>query len=297
MADRIVANGLWPRFRRQAAAMTALMVLALLILLVICGPLIWRIDPHFIDSDPVRMIGLRNQAPSLAHPLGTDQLGRDMLARLMLGGQVSLAVGLVAMLVALGIGTGIGLLAGYFRRLDGWLMRLTDIFLSLPVLPLMLVMMFLFRDALGRWIGPGAGSFALIVLAIGLTGWMPAARLVRAEVLSLRERDFIRAARAIGAPAPRILRHHILPNVWAPVLVAASLGISSAILTESMLSFLGFGFPPDMPTWGRLLHEGVGAMRSHPDRLVWPGLALTLTLLCVTYIGEGLRRALDPRQH
>jgi peptide/nickel transport system permease protein len=275
--------------------MVALVVLCIMAAFVLIGPLIWRIDPNFIDPDPVKMIRLRNKGPSWDHPMGTDQIGRDILARMMFGGRISLAVATVAMLVAIFIGTTVGVLAGYFRRIDGLLMRLTDMFLALPLLPLLLVMMFLFRDAAAKVLGPSMGTFLLIVLAIGVTSWMHSARIVRGEVLALKEREYVLAARSIGTPARRIILRHILPNVLSPVLVAATLGIAAAIITESVLSFLGLGFPPDFPTWGRLLYDGVDAIRTYPERVVWPGIAISLTVLCVNYIGDGLRDALDPR--
>lgn len=285
----------WAQFRQHRGAMAALVLLMVLAGFVLLGPFLWRIDPNFIESNTAKMFKARNLGPSWAHPLGTDQLGRDMLARMMFGGRISLAVGAVAMMVAIFIGTTVGVLAGYFRRLDGWLMRLTDLFLALPLLPLLLVMMFLFRDSIAGVLGPRLGSFVLIVLAIGVTSWMQAARVVRGEVLALKEREFVLAAKSIGAPARRIILRHILTNVLSPVLVAATLGIAAAIITESVLSFLGLGFPPDFPTWGRLLYDGIDAIRTYPERVVWPGLAISLTVLSVNYIGDGLRDALDPR--
>lgn len=285
----------WVQFRQHRGAMAALFLFLLLAAFVVVGPMIWRIDPNFIDPDPVKMIRLRNRPPSWDHPLGTDQLGRDILARMMFGGRISLAVGTVAMLVAIFIGTTIGVMAGYFRRADGLLMRLTDMFLALPLLPLLLVMMMLFAEATAAVVGPRLGTFLLIVLAIGVTSWMHAARIVRGEVLALKEREFVLAARSIGTPARRIILRHILPNVLSPVLVAATLGIAAAIITESVLSFLGLGFPPDFPTWGRLLYDGIDVIRTYPERVIWPGLAISLTVLSVNYIGDGLRDALDPR--
>ena len=288
-------SDVWAQFRRHKGAMAALFLLVGLILFALVGPLVWRIDPNFIEPNTAKMFKMRNQPPSLAHPFGTDQLGRDMLARMMYGGRISLAVGTVAMLVAIFIGTTVGVIAGYFRRLDGWLMRLTDLFLALPLLPLLLVMIFLFRDTVSGVLGPRMGTFLLIVLAIGVTSWMHAARVVRGEVLALKEREFVLAARSIGTPSHRIITRHILPNVLSPVLVAATLGIAAAIITESVLSFLGLGFPPDFPTWGRLLFDGVADIRTYPERVVWPGIAISLTVLSVNYIGDGLRDALDPR--
>ncbi len=285
----------WDQFRVHKGAMAGAFVLLALVLFCVVGPFVWWIDANFIEPDTATMFKMRNQPSSWAHPLGTDQLSRDTLARMMQGGRVSIAVGLVAMLVAIFIGTTVGVLAGYFRRLDGPLMRLTDLFLALPLLPLLLVMVMLFRDAIASILGPEFGTFLLIVGAIGLTSWMQAARIVRGEVLALKEREFVLAARSIGAPPRRIILRHILPNVLSPVMVAATLGIATAIITESVLSFLGLGFPPDFPTWGRLLYEGVEYMQQYPARVMWPGAAISLTVLSVNYIGDGLRDALDPR--
>jgi peptide/nickel transport system permease protein len=285
----------WAQFRTHKGAMVGLFILLSLIVIIVLGPLIWRVNPAFIEPDAVKMFKLRNLPSSWAHPMGTDQLGRDQLARMIAGGKVSLAVGLVAMLIAIFIGTLVGVTAGYFRRMDGPLMRLTDLFLALPLLPLLLVMVMLFRDPLAAMLGPETGTFLLIVSAIGITSWMQAARIVRGEVLALKEREYVLAARSIGAPPRRIIMRHILPNVVSPVMVAATLGIASAIITESVLSFLGLGFPPDFPTWGRLLFEGVEYMQQYPARVIWPGAAISLTVLSVNYIGDGLRDALDPR--
>jgi peptide/nickel transport system permease protein len=218
-----------------------------------------------------------------------------MLVRMMAAGKVSLAVGFVAMIIAIVVGTFVGVLAGYFKRLDGPLMRLTDLFLSLPLVPLLLVMVMLFRDRVASIMGPEMGAFLLIVFAIGITSWMQAARIVRGEVLALKEREYVLAAKSIGAPSRRIILRHILPNVVSPVMVAATLGIAEAIITESVLSFLGLGFPPDFPTWGRLLFDGLQYIQLYPERVIWPGLAISLTVLSVNYIGDGLRDALDPR--
>jgi peptide/nickel transport system permease protein len=174
-------------------------------------------------------------------------------------------------------------------------MRLTDMFLALPLIPLLLVMVMLFRDKIAGIVGPEMGAFILIVFAIGVTSWMHAARIVRGEVLALKEREYVLAARSIGTPPRRVILRHILPNVISPVMVAATLGIAEAIITESVLSFLGLGFPPDFPTWGRLLFDGLQYMQLYPERVIWPGLAISLTVLSVNYIGDGLRDALDPK--
>jgi peptide/nickel transport system permease protein len=282
---------IWQQFRTHKGALFGLIVLGILALAVLIGPYLWVPEKLSVAE----AIKLKNQGPSFRFPLGTDQLGRDMLARMLLAGRVSLAVGLVAMVIAIVFGTLIGILAGYFRRLDGPLMRLTDMFLALPLIPLLLVMVMLFRDRVAGIMGPELGAFLLIVFAIGITSWMATARIVRGEVLTLKEREYVLAARSIGARPHRIILRHILPNVVSPVMVAATLGVAEAIITESVLSFLGLGFPPDFPTWGRLLYDGLQYMQVYPERVVWPGLAISLTVLSVNYIGDGLRDALDPR--
>jgi len=285
----------WSQFKTHKGALVGLLVFATLLLFVSVGPFIWTKDPSFINPDAVQMIKTRNLPPSWEFPLGTDQLGRDMLARMMTGGQVSIAVGLVAMVISILLGTLVGVSAGYFKRLDGPLMRLTDLFLALPLLPLLLVMVMLFRDPLAAVFGTETGTFILIVTAIGVTSWMQAARIVRGEVLALKEREFVLAARSIGTPPSRMILRHILPNVISPIMVSATLGIANAIITESALSFLGLGFPPDFPTWGRLLFDGADYLQQYPERVIWPGIAISLTVLSVNYIGDGLRDALDPR--
>ena len=233
---------IWDQFKAHKGALIGMLFFVFILLFVIIGPLIWPIDPTYID------IRARNSGPSLAHPFGTDQLGRDMFARMMAGGQVSMAVGITAMLLALVFGTFIGVIAGYFKSLGGPLMRLTDLFLALPLLPLLLVIIMLFRESLNSVFGPEGGIFILMVSAIGITSWMQTARIVRGDVLALKEREFVLAARSIGTPPRRMITRHVLPNVLSPIMVSATLGIANAIITESALSFLGLGFPPDFPT-------------------------------------------------
>ena len=288
---RSQSRAIWDQFRTHKGALFGLIVLCLLVLFVVIGPLVWQPEKLRVAE----ALKVRNLGPSWRFPLGTDQLGRDMLYRMMQAGKVSLAVGFIAMMIAIVVGTTIGVLAGYFRRLDGPLMRLTDMFLALPLVPLLLVMVMLFRDRIAGYLGPEMGAFVLIVFAIGITSWMQAARIVRGEVLALKEREYVLAARSIGAAPRRIIFRHILPNVISPVMVAATLGVAEAIITESVLSFLGLGFPPDFPTWGRLLYDGLQYMQLYPERVLWPGLAISLTVLAVNYIGDGLRDALDPR--
>jgi peptide/nickel transport system permease protein len=218
-----------------------------------------------------------------------------MLARIMKGGQTTLAVGLAAMLLSIILGTLVGVLAGFFKRLDGILMRLTDLFLALPLLPLLLLMVLLFREPLQMRFGPEVGIFILIVTAIGITSWMNTARIVRGDVLAIKEREFVLAARSIGTPPRRIITRHILPSVMSPIMVSATLGVANAVITESALSFLGLGFPPDFPTWGRLLQDGMSYINLNPERVLWPALMLSALVLSINYIGDGLRDALDPR--
>ncbi|WP_146344675.1 ABC transporter permease [Falsiphaeobacter marinintestinus] len=296
----------WDQFKTHKGALFGSFVFIFIISSVYIGPLLWGIDPQFLpqgrdfinlrDTRPI-WVGLFDADAKVdwSHPLGTDNLGRDMLARLMFGGQVSIAVGLTAMLLALFLGTLVGVLAGYVKKLDGILMRLTDLFLALPLLPLILVASLLFRDPLSAMFGPEGGTFILIVMLIGVTSWMPTARIVRGDVLALKEREFVLAARSIGTNNRHLILRHVLPNVLSPIMVSATLGIATAIITESALSFLGFGFPPDFPTWGRLLNDGVDRVASYPERSILPGIMISLTVLSVNYLGDGLRDALDPR--
>ena len=279
----------WARLAGQKSAVLGGGFFLVILTVVLFGPLVWTLDPQLVD------IRDRNAPMSLDHPLGTDQLGRDMLARMMEGGRASLAVGMAAMLLSLAIGGAIGILAGFVRWLDGVLMRLTDLFLALPLLPLVLVIILLFRDTLRNLFGQEAGIFMMVVVVIGITSWMQTARVVRGEVLTLRERDFVTAARSVGTPPRRIVRRHILPNVLSPMTVSATLGIANAIITESALSFLGLGFPSDFATWGRLLFDATDYLQQYPGRVMWPGLAISLTVLSVNYLGDGLRDSLDPR--
>ncbi len=279
----------WDQFKTHKGALLGMAFFVFVCLAVLFGPYIWTIDAQFID------VRARNQGPGFAHPFGTDQLGRDTFSRVLAGGRVSLAVGVTAMLLALVLGTLIGVVAGYFKKLDGPLMRFTDLFLALPLLPLLLVIIMLFRDTLRTAFGPETGIFILIVFIIGITSWMQTARIVRGDVLALKEREFVLASHSIGTPARRMITRHILPNVLSPIMVSATLGIANAIITESALSFLGLGFPSDFPTWGRLLFDSTDYLQQYPERVLWPGLAISLTVLSVNYIGDGLRDALDPR--
>ena len=242
------------RFRRHHLAVGGTVILLLIILAVVAGPYVWRIPVNDIDFTA------RLAAPSLDHPLGTDDLGQDLLARMLYGGRISIAVGLTAMLIAVLVGVVIGAVAGMSRGwVDAALMWLTDLFLSLPQLPLLLLIIYLFRDSLKGWVGPEVGVFILIVIVIGGFRWMPVARLVRAQILSLREKEFVEAARALGASPMRVVARHLIPNSMGPVIVAATIDVA--------------------PHWA-----------------LFPGTAIFLTVLSINYLGDGLRDALDPRK-
>jgi peptide/nickel transport system permease protein len=289
------ARSLWGetlrRFRRHRLATFGAVVLLFLVVAVVVGPFVYRVPIDEIDFKA------KLKGPSWAHPLGTDDLGQDLLARMLYGGRISLAVGLSAMLIGVTIGVSVGALAGHFGgATDQGLMRLTDLFLSLPRLPLLLLVIYLFRDLLKNAFGPEAGVFILIVVVIGGFRWMPVARLVRAQFLSLREKEFVEAARSLGAPALRQVARHILPNAVGPVIVAGTIDVAGAIIEESTLSFLGLGFPPDIPTWGRILFDAKDNLDFAPHWALFAGTAIFLTVLSINYIGDGLRDALDPRK-
>ena len=280
----------WRQFRRHRMAMAGLFVFLTLIIASVLGPYLYTVNPNKVD------ILVAFQGPSADHPFGTDDVGRDVLARALLGGRVSIAVGIAAMLVSIVVGAFIGAMSGYFGKADGPLMRLTDMFLALPPLPLLMLIIFLFRDPLRAALGPVAGIFILVVGVIGFLTWMPVARLVRAAFLTLKQRDFVTAARSVGVNDSRLIFSHILPNALSPVLVAATLGVGAAIITESALSFLGLGFPPDEPTWGRLLFDAQSYIDFSPHLAIFPGLLIFLPVISINYIGDGLRDALDPRK-
>jgi peptide/nickel transport system permease protein len=279
------------RFVRHRLATVSLVVLALLALAILIGPWLWPVSINDIDFTA------RLSPPSWDHPFGTDDLGQDLLARMIYGGRISLAVGFAAMGVGLVAGTIIGAVAGISRGIvDGALMWVTDLFLSLPQLPLLLLVIYLFRDFLKGLVGPEGGVFILIVLVIGGFRWMPVARLVRAQFLSLREKEFVEAARALGASNLRLVIRHILPNTLGPVIVAGTIDVAAAIIAESTLSFLGLGFPPDIPTWGRLLFDAKDYLDIAPHWALFAGGAIFLTVIAINFIGDGLRDALDPRK-
>ncbi len=294
----------WHQFRKHKMAMAGLIVFITLILLTFVGT---QLYPQEIDD-----IDFSVQSGSFTreHPFGTDSLGQDILARILWGGRISLAVGITAALVSITIGTMIGAIAGFFGGfVDTLLMRITDGFICLPQLPLLLLITFLFRDSLVSWFdekvpggipglfdGKTLGVFVLIVTVIAMLAWMQTARIVRASFLATKEKEFTEAARSIGAPRSTIMFKHILPNVLSPIIVAATLEIGAAIITESALSFLGLGFPSDVPTWGRMLFDAKDYLQLSPHEALIPGTFIFLTVLSINYIGDGLRVALDPRK-
>lgn len=281
----------WRRFRRHRLALTSAGVLAAMILILVLGPLLWPVPIDEID------FSAQMDGPSLAHPLGTDDLGQDLLSRMIYGGRISMAVGIAAMLVAVIVGVFIGAVAGTARgSIDMGLMWLCDLFLSLPQLPLLLLIIYLFQPTLRKWVGPEVGTFVLIVAVIGGFRWMSIARLVRAQFFSLREKEFVEAARALGASTLRQVVRHILPNAVGPVIVAGTIEVANAIIAESTLSFLGLGFPPDIPSWGRILYDAKDYLDVAPHWALFAGGAIFLAVMSINYIGDGLRDALDPRQ-
>lgn len=283
-------NSLWRRFSQDKTALIGALILVSIVVSIIFGPLIYHTSIEAID--------FANAAspPSWEHPFGTNDLGQDQLARILFGGRISIAVGIAAMLVAIFLGTFIGAIAGFYGGIvDRLLMGLTDLFLALPQLPLLLLIVYLFRDAIKIIVGAETGIFVLVVLTIGGLNWMSVARLVRGEFLKLREMEFVTAAIAIGAKSPRIIWNHILPNVFSMMIVAATLAVGNAILTESTLSFLGLGFPIDVPTWGRMLFDAQNYITSAPHMVIFPSLVIFLAVLSINYIGDGLRDAIDPK--
>ena len=292
----------WGQLRKHKGAIWGGGFLLFITLGVLIGPYLWHLEPTTLDIRnknwrPIYTLLWDGEAKAgWAHPFGTDQLGRDILAQMIYGGRVSMAVGWAAMILALLIGTAVGVASGYFKRADFILMRLTDLFLSLPILPLVLLAVTLFRQPLTKAFGsPEAGMFVLIVSVIAFTSWMQTARIVRGDILALKEREFILAARSIGSTPRKIIFSHLLPNVISPIMVSATLGLATAIITESALSFLGVGFPSDFPTWGKLLADAVQRMQEYPERVILPGILISVTVLGVNYLGDGLRDALDPR--
>lgn len=280
-AEQSFVHRAWRRFRRHLLAQIGLVVLTILALAAILTP---SLSPYTFDGQDQALLGTPTP-PSLAHPMGTDQLGRDNATRVLHGGRISLMVGLASALVATLLGTLIGAFSGFWGGwVDGVLMRFTDMVLSIPLLPLVI--------ALSGFLRPGLG---LLVLIIGGLGWMSTARLVRGQFLSLRHAEYVEASRALGSSDLRIMVRHILPNTIGPILVSTTLAVGSAILLESALSFFGLGVQPPTPTWGNLLTGSSDWLETAPWLAAFPGLFILITVLSVNFLGDGLRDALDPK--
>jgi peptide/nickel transport system permease protein len=268
------------RFGAHRLAVVSIFVLLALALLSAFAPLISPYDP-----ERTRLLDIYER-PSAIHPFGTDSLGRDLATRILYGGRVSLSVGVLAVTVAISFGTLVGMLAGYYGKwVDTILMRFVDMMFSFPRLFLLIIFGVFFKGM----------TLGVIVLVLGLLSWMTTSRLVRAQFLSLKEREFVLAARAVGVKDMRIILRHLLPNALAPIIVAATLGVASAIISESTLSFLGLGIQPPTPSWGNMLRDATSDMEKAPWLAIFPGLAIFLAVVAINFIGDGLRDALDPR--
>jgi peptide/nickel transport system permease protein len=276
---RALAKEFWLRFIRHRLGLTGAMVVLLLFIVSLAAPVLSPYDPSYIDIQSIL------EPPSYEHPLGTDQLGRDVLSRIIWGGRISLMVGFVAVGIATVVGVFLGAMAGYYAGyVDTIIMRFVDIMLCFPTFFLILAVVALLEPSIWN-----------IMVVIGATGWMGMARLIRAEILSVKERDYVLAARALGASHARIIGRHIIPNAMAPVLVAATLGVAAAILTESALSFLGIGVQPPTPSWGNILTAGKDSIEVAWWLSFYPGMAILITVLGYNLLGEGIRDAIDPR--
>jgi len=293
---RSPASLVWARFRRHNLALLSGLVIVMMVVLALLAPVVEVMLG--LDANAANLFN-RFQVPSLTHPLGTDELGRDLLLRLLYGGRVSLFVGLTAALFAAILGTAVGLCAGYFGgRIDAFLMRFTDGVISLPLLPLLIVLAAIDLNKLGLPPDITAAediSLYRIVVIVALAGWTTVARLVRASTLSLRQRTFVLAAVAQGAGAWRIMIVHILPNLASPIIVATTLAAGNIILLESVLSFLGLGIQPPLPSWGNLLTNAQELIWEAPMQAFYPGLLIFVTVIAFNFLGDGLQDALDPR--
>ncbi len=290
----------WRRLLRNRAAVVGMAFIGFMLLVAIFAD---SIAPYpYWQQDITNQF----QPPSWEHPFGTDHLGRDVLSRLVYGARVSMAVGFIVQAIIILIGVSVGAIAGYFGgRIDQLLMRFVDIMYSFPDLLLIIIVMTTLRAVTGRenpsgllWLMVRAddlfGGLLGVFIALGLTSWLTVARLVRGQILSLKEREFVEAARAIGVGHFRIIRVHLVPNIMAPIIVAVTFGIPNAILVEAALSFIGLGVKPPMPSWGLMILDGYRAMRAYPHLLLFPAAALSLTVLSYNFFGDGLRDALDP---
>ncbi len=290
--EQTMLQMIWRSYRRHRPAMIGTVVVLIFALAAIFAPYLTPYDPEKSDLDAML------QPPSLAHPMGTDELGRDLLTRILYGGRVSLSIGVMAMSLAVVVGTVIGGLAGFYGGwIDNVLMRFTDMMLSFPQLFVLIILAIALRDLpIEALRGTAFASVFSIVLVIAVLAWMQVARLVRASFLSLKEKEFTEAARCIGASNRRIMLRHLLPNAMSPIIVAATFRVATSIITESGLSYLGFGVQPPTPTWGNMLKNAQEQMTRAPWTAIFPGLMIFITVIAINFIGDGLRDALDPHK-
>ncbi len=278
-AEVTMQRRFWRRFSRHRPAIISAIILLLLLIGCMSAPLIAPYEFDAIDTKAIR------KPPSMAHPMGTDDLGRDLFTRVLYGGRISLTIGLMSAIVATVVGALAGMVAAFYGGLiDNLVMRATDVAFAIPALPLLII--------LSSYAG---ASLPLMIAIIGLLSWMGTARAVRGAALSIKEQEFVTAARMLGMSNPRIIVRHILPNVLTPIIVGATLGVGNAIITESSLSFLGLGVQPPTPSWGNMLQDAQSTMATKPWLTIFPGLAILVTVLCVNFLGDGLRDAMDPR--
>jgi len=283
LRHRALRHERWRRFFRHPTAAWGCGILTFLVIIALAAPLVAPFDP-IVQPDPV---GLKNHAPSLTFLMGTDVFSRDVWSRFAYGARVSLGIGALGALIAVALGSCVGAVAGYYRRwVDTILMRGVDIGLALPRIFIVLM-------AVALW---DRLPFAWLTLVIGLTSWFGTSRLVRAEVLSLRERDFVVAARALGVPSRRVIFGHVLPNAAAPIIVSAALSVGNVLLLEASLSFLGIGVAPPRPSWGNMIADGALTIYTAPWTTLFAGLAISLVVMSLNAVADGLRDALDPRK-
>jgi len=283
LRHRALRHEQWRRFFRHPTASWGCGILIFLIVIAIAAPLVAPLDP-IVQPDPV---GLKNHPPSLTFLMGTDVFSRDVWSRFAYGARISLGIGTFGALIAVALGSFVGAIAGYYRRwVDGVLMRMVDIGLALPRIFILLM-------AVALW---DRLTFTWLALVIGLTSWFGTSRLVRAEVLGLRERDFVVAARALGAPSRTIIFGHVLPNAAAPIIVSAALSVGNVLLLEASLSFLGIGVAPPRPSWGNMIADGAHSIYTAPWTTLFAGLAISLVVMSLNAVADGLRDALDPRE-
>jgi len=288
--EQTMTQMVWRAYRRHKPAMVGTIIVLILALAAIFAPLLTPYDPEKTDLD------LMLDPPSLAHPMGTDELGRDLLTRILYGGRVSLSIGVMAMALAVFVGATIGGLSGFYGGwIDNILMRFTDMMLSFPQLFILIILAIALRDIpIEALRGTAFASVFSIVLVIAVLAWMQVARLVRASFLSLKEKEFTEATRCIGTSNRRIMLRHLLPNAMSPIIVAATFRVATSIITESGLSYLGFGVQPPTPTWGNMLKNAQELMTRAPWTAIFPGLMIFVTVIAINFIGDGLRDALDP---